>query len=81
VDTIEVTGAAPLVDTTLTQLGAVVVNERFRQPASLPSAMLTNYCSFKPGVQSQLGVDGVYGVIALASSASTEAAAATTITR
>jgi len=60
VDTIEVTGAAPLVDTTSTQLGAVV-NER--AVSQLPLAQRDAYqlLQLQPGVQSQLGVDGVYG--------------------
>ncbi len=60
VDTIEVTGASPLVDTTSTQLGAVV-NER--AVSQLPLAQRDAYqlLQLQPGVQSQLGVDGVYG--------------------
>src|SRR2546422_7737295 len=60
VDTIEVTGAAPLVDTTSTQLGAVV-NER--AVSQLPLAQRDAYqlLQLQPGVQSQLGVDNVYG--------------------
>ena len=60
VDTIEVTGAPPLVDTTSTQLGAVV-NER--AVSQLPLAQRDAYqlLQLQPGVQSQLGVDNVYG--------------------
>src|SRR6266850_700936 len=60
VDTIEVTGAPPLVDTTSTQLGAVV-NER--SVSQLPLAQRDTYqlLQLQPGVQSQLGVDNVYG--------------------
>src|SRR5437588_2944456 len=60
VDTIEVTGAPPLVDTTSTQLGAVV-NER--AVSELPLAQRDAYqlLQLQPGVQSQLGVDNVYG--------------------
>src|SRR5207245_242752 len=60
VETIEVTGAPPLVDTTSTQLGAVV-NER--AVSQLPLAQRDAYqlLQLQPGVQSQLGVVGVYG--------------------
>ncbi len=60
VETIEVTGAPPLVDTTSTQLGAVV-NER--SVSQLPLAQRDTYqlLQLQPGVQSQLGVDSVYG--------------------
>jgi hypothetical protein len=60
VETIEVTGAPPLVDTTSTQLGAVV-NER--SVSELPLAQRDTYqlLQLQPGVQSQLGVDNVYG--------------------
>jgi hypothetical protein len=60
VETIEVTGAPPLVDTTSTQLGAVV-NER--AVSELPLAQRDTYqlLQLQPGVQSQLGVDSVYG--------------------
>ncbi len=60
VETIEVTGAAPLVDTTSTQLGAVM-NER--SVSELPLAQRDTYqlLQLQPGVQSQLGVDNVYG--------------------
>ena len=59
-ETVEVTGEPPLVDTTSTQLGAVV-NER--AISQLPLAQRDTYqlLQLQPGVQSQLGVDGVYG--------------------
>ena len=60
IDTIEVTGAPPLVDTTSTQLGAVV-NER--SVSQLPLANRDTYqlLQLQPGVQSQVGLDSVYG--------------------
>lgn len=59
-EVIEVTGAPPLVDTSTTQLGAVV-NER--SVSKLPLAQRDTYqlLQLQPGVQSQLGVDGIYG--------------------
>jgi len=59
-ETIEVTGAPPLVDTTSTQLGAVV-NER--AVSQLPLAQRDAYqlLQLQPGVQSQVGLDSVYG--------------------
>jgi hypothetical protein len=59
-ETVEVTGAPPQVDTTSTQLGAVV-NER--SVSELPLAQRDTYqlLQLQPGVQSQLGVDSVYG--------------------
>ncbi|MBZ5702466.1 MAG: carboxypeptidase-like regulatory domain-containing protein [Acidobacteriia bacterium] len=59
-ETVEVTGAPPLVDTTSTQLGAVV-NER--SVSQLPLAQRDTYqlLSLQPGVQSTLGVDNVFG--------------------
>lgn len=59
-ETVEVTGAPPLVDTTSTQLGAVV-NER--SVSQLPLAQRDTYqlLSLQPGVQSQVGLDTVYG--------------------
>ncbi len=59
-EVVEVTGAPPLVDTTSTQLGAVV-NER--AVSELPLAQRDTYqlLQLQPGVQSQLGVDAVYG--------------------
>jgi hypothetical protein len=59
-EVVEVTGAPPLVDTSTTQLGAVV-NER--ATVNLPLAQRDTYqlLQLQPGVQSQLGVDGIYG--------------------
>jgi hypothetical protein len=59
-ETVEVTGAPPLVDTTSTQLGAVV-NER--AVSQLPLAQRDTYqlLQLQPGVQSQVGLDTVYG--------------------
>jgi len=59
-ETVEVTGAPPLVDTTSTQLGAVVGE---RAVSELPLAQRDTYqlLQLQPGVQSQLGVDNVYG--------------------
>ncbi len=57
---VEVTGAPPLIDTTSTQLGAVV-NER--AISQLPLAQRDTYqlLQLQPGVQSQVGLDSVYG--------------------
>ncbi|HEY8716098.1 MAG TPA: carboxypeptidase regulatory-like domain-containing protein, partial [Candidatus Acidoferrum sp.] len=59
-ETVEVTGATPLVDTTSTQLGAVVGE---RAVSELPLAQRDTYqlLQLQPGVQSQLGVDNLYG--------------------
>ena len=59
-EVVEVTGAAPLVDTSSTQLGAVV---GARAVSELPLAQRDTYqlLQLQPGVQSQLGVDNVYG--------------------
>jgi hypothetical protein len=59
-EVVEVTGAPPLVDTTSTQLGAVVGE---RAVSELPLAQRDTYqlLQLQPGVQSQLGVDNVYG--------------------
>src|SRR6184192_359185 len=59
-DVVEVTGTPPLVDTTSTQLGAVV-NER--AVSQLPLARRDTYqlLQLQPGVQSQVGLDTVYG--------------------
>src|SRR5882672_6252049 len=59
-ETVEVTGAPPLVDTTSTQLGAVVGE---RAISELPLAQRDTYqlLELQPGVQGQLGVDNVYG--------------------
>jgi len=57
---VEVTGAPPLVDTTSTQLGAVVGERAISQ---LPLAQRDTYqlLQLQPGVQSQVGLDSVYG--------------------
>jgi len=59
-EVVEVTGAAPLVDTTSTQLGAVVGE---RAVSELPLAQRDAYqlLQLQPGVQSQVGLDSVYG--------------------
>src|SRR5215475_6641686 len=59
-ETIEVSGAAPLVDTASTQLGAVVND---RAVSNLPLAQRDTYqlLQLQPGVQSQVGLDSVYG--------------------
>jgi hypothetical protein len=59
-EVVEVTGAPALVDTTSTQLGAVV-NER--AVSQLPLAQRDAYqlLQLQPGVQSQVGLDTVYG--------------------
>jgi len=59
-ETVEVTGAAPLVDTVSTQLGAVVGE---RAVSELPLAQRDAYqlLQLQPGVQSQVGLDTVYG--------------------
>ena len=59
-EVVEVTGAAPLVDTSSTQLGAVV---GARAVSELPLAQRDTYqlLQLQPGVQSQLGVDNLYG--------------------
>ena len=59
-ETVEVTGAPPLVDTTSTQLGAVVGE---RAVSELPLAQRDAYqlLQLQPGVQSQVGLDSVYG--------------------
>ena len=59
-EVVEVTGAAPLVDTTSTQLGAVVGE---RAVSNLPLAQRDTYqlLQLQPGVQSQVGLDSVYG--------------------
>ena len=59
-ETVEVTGAPPLVDTTSTQLGAVVGE---RAVSELPLAQRDAYqlLQLQPGVQSQVGLDTIYG--------------------
>ena len=59
-EVVEVTGQAPLVDTTSTQLGAVVNN---RAVAGLPLSSRDTYqlLQLQPGVQSNIGQDLFYG--------------------
>ncbi|HVO81088.1 MAG TPA: carboxypeptidase regulatory-like domain-containing protein [Terriglobales bacterium] len=59
-EVVEVTSEAPLVDTTSTQLGAVVND---RAVAQLPLAARDTYqlLQLQPGVQSQIGSDLFYG--------------------
>src|SRR5579871_5872370 len=59
-ETIEVTGAPPVVDTTSTQLGAVV-NERASTQLPLNQRDVYQLLQLQPGVQSQLGNDLFYG--------------------
>lgn len=59
-ETVEVTGAPPLVDTTSTQLGAVV-NERAISQLPLSQRDTYQLLQLQPGVQSQVGLDTVYG--------------------
>jgi hypothetical protein len=57
---VEVTGAPPLVDTTSTQMGAVVGE---RAVSQLPLSQRDTYqlLQLQPGVQSQVGLDSIYG--------------------
>ena len=57
---VEVTGAPPVVDTTSTQLGAVV-NERASTQLPLNQRDVYQLLQLQPGVQSQLGNDLFYG--------------------
>ena len=59
-ETVEVTGAPPVIDTTTTQLGAVVGS---REVTELPLNARDTYqlLQLQPGVQSQLGNDLFYG--------------------
>jgi carboxypeptidase family protein len=59
-ETVEVTGAPPLVDTTSTQLGTVV-NERAVSQLPLSQRDTYQLLQLQPGVQSQVGLDTVYG--------------------
>jgi hypothetical protein len=59
-ETVEVTGAPPVVDTTTTQLGAVV-NERASTQLPLNQRDVYQLLQLQPGVQSQLGNDTFYG--------------------
>jgi hypothetical protein len=59
-ETVEVSGAPPVIDTTTTQLGAVMTDQSVRE---LPLATRNTYqlLQLQPGVQSQLGADLFYG--------------------
>jgi Carboxypeptidase regulatory-like domain len=59
-ETVEVTGAPPVVDTTSTQLGAVV-NERDATQLPLNQRDVYQLLQLQPGVQSQLGNDLFFG--------------------
>src|SRR3984893_11172228 len=59
-ESIEVTGAPPVVDTSSTQLGAVV-NERSSTQLPLNQRDVYQLLQLQPGVQSQLGNDLFYG--------------------
>ena len=59
-ETVEVTGASPIVDTSSTQLGAVV-NERSSTQLPLNQRDVYQLLQLQPGVQSQLGNDLFYG--------------------
>ena len=59
-DTVEVTGAPPVIDTTSTQLGAIV-NERASTQLPLNERDVYQLLQLQPGVQSQLGNDLFYG--------------------
>src|SRR5450432_136406 len=59
-ETVEVTGAPPIVDTSSTQLGAVV-NERDATQLPLNQRDVYQLLQLQPGVQSQLGNDLFYG--------------------
>jgi hypothetical protein len=57
---VEVTGAPPVIDTTSTQLGAVV-NERSSTQLPLNERDVYQLLQLQPGVQSQIGNDLFYG--------------------
>src|SRR6266568_2348393 len=59
-EVVEVTSEAPLVDTTSTQLGAVV-NDRSVTQLPLNSRDTYQFLQLQPGVQSQVGSDLFYG--------------------
>jgi hypothetical protein len=59
-ETVEVTGQPPVVDTSSTQLGAVV-NERASTQLPLNERDVYQLLQLQPGVQSQLGNDTFYG--------------------
>jgi outer membrane receptor protein involved in Fe transport len=60
IDTVEVTGAPPVIDTTTTQLGAVMTDQSVRE-LPLNSRNTYQMLQLQPGVQSQLGADLFYG--------------------
>jgi len=60
VDTVEVTGAPPVIDTTSTQLGAVMTDQSVRE-LPLNSRNTYQMLQLQPGVQSQLGADLFFG--------------------
>ena len=59
-ETVEVTGAPPVVDTTSTQLGAIV-NERSSTELPLNQRDVFQLLQLQPGVQSQIGNNLFYG--------------------
>ena len=59
-ETVEVTGAPPVVDTTSTQLGAIV-NERSSTQLPLNTRDVYQLLQLQPGVQSQIGNNLFYG--------------------
>jgi hypothetical protein len=59
-DVVEVTGAPPVIDTSSTQLGAIV-NERSSTQLPLNQRDVYQLLQLQPGVQSQLGNDLFYG--------------------
>ena len=59
-ETVEVTSEAPLVDTTSTQLGAVI-NDKAITQLPLNQRDTYQFLSLQPGVQSQVGADLYYG--------------------
>src|SRR5262249_55329038 len=59
-ETVEVTGAPPVVDTTSTQLGAIV-NERSSTQLPLNERDVFQLLQLQPGVQSQIGNNLFYG--------------------
>jgi outer membrane receptor protein involved in Fe transport len=60
IETVEVTGAPPTIDTTTTQLGAVMGEQSIRE-LPLNSRNAYQLLQLQPGVQSQLGADLFYG--------------------
>jgi hypothetical protein len=59
-ETVEITGAPPVVDTTSTQLGAIV-NERSSTQLPLNQRDVYQLLQLQPGVQSQIGNNLFYG--------------------